>query len=90
MIAYKPQSDKPQVAIVEIFLGQFAAFSTGGINMKKSTTPKGRTLMRIGYRLYYTHVPDHPEIVEFVYIRERKVYVNTAADADANIIRLIR
>ena len=53
---------------------------------KKSAAPKGsRTPTLDGYEVRKTSMPQWSFVRRFIYPRERLIWVNTAADQDANI-----
>ena len=41
------------------------------------------------YRIVYTSMPDHPEIIEYISPKDRIRYINTAAGPDAKITQMI-
>lgn len=38
----------------------------------------------------YLHITEHPEIVRFIRMTRRTIYINTAAHPDANVVQLIQ
>ncbi|MBP3411381.1 MAG: hypothetical protein J6M10_10350 [Clostridia bacterium] len=57
--------------------------------MKKSAAPKSRTPILDGYRQMYTHTPQEPDVDRYISLREKIIYINTAARPDAKITKLI-
>lgn len=42
-----------------------------------------------GYRVKYVALEDYVDVERFIRIQKRTIYINTAARAGANIVRLI-
>lgn len=43
-----------------------------------------------GFAVKYLYIGEHPEIVRFIRMTRRTIYINTAAHPDANVVQLIQ
>jgi hypothetical protein len=43
-----------------------------------------------GYIIKYLSIEEHPNIVRFVRVTRRTIYINTAAHPGANVVQLIQ
>ncbi len=43
-----------------------------------------------GFTVKYLPITEHPEIVRFIRMTRRTIYINTAAYPDANVVQLIQ